>query len=142
MLSALAIVGTTPHEGPGPPASRRDALEQALAEAERRLQRVLEDARSAARASATLQGAEHDARKLLELLQAKTKSLREMLHSLEADAVAVEKNLAERARQLEVAAESKSETLRGLRLDLEQLRHRIEATRGRHEQAPDEPEAK
>lgn len=133
MLSPLAIVGTTPHEGPRPPASRRDALETALADAERRLQRLLEDATSAARASAIVQGAEHDAKRLLELLQAKTKSLREMLHDLEADANAVEKKLAERARQAEAAAESKSETLKGLRLDLEHLRQRIEATRGARE---------
>jgi len=117
--------------------SRRQALEKAVADAEKRLQSLAAGIETAARSSSALTGAELDAKRMADWVDAKARDLKLSLHKLELDAKSVEHNIAAHARKFEKDLESRSATLHGLRLDLRHLRARLRALWHRHSKAPD-----
>lgn len=82
---------------------------------------------SAAKSSATLTGAERDAKRMADWVDAKTRDLRVSLQKLEVDAKAVEHNIAAHAKKFQADLENRSATLHGLRVDFRSLRTRVGA---------------
>jgi chemotaxis regulatin CheY-phosphate phosphatase CheZ len=112
-------------------------LERALADAEERLHQLTGAVETTARRSATVTGAEKDSKRLAELVEAKTRDLRESLRKLERDAKAIEHAMMERGRQIKADATDRSYTLKGLRVDVGRIRQYFSnARRLRNEQRP------
>jgi len=118
----VSAVGTVAFDGESP---RRQALERAIIDTEQRLARLSTEIDAATRAAVWLTPEQTESRRLVTWLREKLRALRESLENLEHDAKGLEELLVIRAGQLKEAAVAKSETLQGLRVDVENLRERI-----------------
>jgi len=129
----MSAFGTVALDGESP---RRQALERAITETEQRLARLSVEIDAATRASLWLTPEQTESRRLVTWRRDKLRALRESLENLEHDAKGLEELLVIRAGQLKEAAVAKSETLQGLRVDVENLRERIISLRSARTETP------
>jgi len=129
----LSAHGAVAFDGESP---RRQALEHAITDTEQRLARLSTEIDAATRSSLWQTPEQTESRRLVTWLRDKLRGLRESLENLEHDAKGLEELLVVRAGQLKEAAVAKSETLQGLRVDVENLRERIISMRSAKAEPP------